>query len=227
MNEFYDYKLEGDLANVFNKINEHQNQKLLLRTFKFQPDYKFLLHRPIVTSENIKDIGIAFFGLNSYSDDLKYFSDDTNFTVEVQNYYGKLKSVIKNYEDKLHMESKSYYSNFYKIVLPENSFKKETGLNNKNPNVVKLFKDMMIEEIKYLRSKYCKYFIFFGNKCWDLTTVVREYFLNKNKMVSVKNEVLIKVTDKDSDYYFVWEKHFSRFSYEASDKVLEWIKEMK
>lgn len=228
MVQFYDYNLEDDLKNVFNKINKPENQKLCKKAFNIQSDDKILLHRPSVTSENIANVGIAFFGLNSYSDELSKFSEDTNFTVEVQEYYGKLKCVISKYEEQLNYVGQSYYSNFFKIVLPENSFKYETGLEGIESEIIKLFTDAMVDEINFLRSKYsCQYFIFFGNKCWDLTYDVRKKIINENTNLLTKNEVLIKIIDKDSKYYFVWEKHFSRFSHEASEKVLEWMKGMQ
>lgn len=189
----------------------------------------FLPFRPVINNSDNKIIN-SFIGLNAYSS-LSYLESikdkSENFTELVQTEYNsKIYSVIILYENGLRQDNCSYFTDFIKIILPEDFSGEHNVINviNKSKNLHHLFLSLLKEEVLLLMKYGCENFVFFGEQVWNQAIIL--YFL----LIDSK---IIKFIDSDYNYIeflynekrisFIWENHYSRYKIEYTNKIIQML----
>lgn len=169
---------------------------------------KYMLPFNQVTSCATKPARIAFWGLNAYCKDEDYdeAQRQTNFAVWCQGAYRKLCNLMELWQEGLGSNylagGSIYYSNYIKLVLRENRFKKAvdaTKALGDCPKCADLFREIALAELRSLRDTGCVVFVSFGLAVSGL-------------MKPIANEANVNL---------VCEYHFSRYSRRNTEGLIK------
>ncbi len=181
---------------------------------------------PVVTKPNVP-IGMAFIGLNAYcGNDFREAVKQPNFSAWCQDRYNpRLKIVMSNYEPIFNPSRAAYFTNYFKVVLPEDKFKSSAdAMATLNDNSLKTTFDRSLQlEIGRLSGQGCKVFVSFGN---DSFNSVRDA-LNLVNIRSVgKSGRVYEAQSQSGMIYIVNEKHFSRYEKAVTASIISDISQL-
>ena len=204
---FSDAKMRLEHAGIDYKQEIDKSCDLLQGPFRVDSP-KFLLPFNPVSSCSTQPVRIAFFGFNAYCKDGDYAvaQEERNFAEWCQGSYNrKLFTVMGLWSERLGFSYKSggsiYYTNFIKLVLREDKFKKAVDVERVlkgSPACESLFKKIVREELVRLKSQGCKVFVCFG---WTV-------FSYMEGIAAEENIQLIR------------EHHFSRYSCRNTERLI-------
>ncbi|MEP6755832.1 MAG: hypothetical protein ABJA67_10050 [Chthonomonadales bacterium] len=184
-----------------------------------------IVMKPVITKD--ANASIAFFGLSAYcGEDYEEACVQPNFSEWCQDRYNsKLKVVIDRHTVNPQFSGSAYYSNYFKVVLPEHMFKSAADVKPlmSDRSIINAMDTLCRKEIEQLINSGCTVFVAFGEDAYN--NIVR--CLNLDRMHSIGTSGrLVRGNFNGKSIYLVRERHFAYYSNKVTDGLDKELREL-
>ena len=181
--------------------------------------------RPVTTKN--ENASIAFFGLNAYcGQDYEEASVQPNFVEWCQDRYnGKLQAVIELYMSNLPLSGSAYFSNYFKVVLPQGKYKKAADLKPlmSDTSIIGAMDSLLRTEVECRINSGCRIFVVMGNDAYR--NFMRCIRLNQEQLICSEPRI-VRGEFNGQSIIIAKNIHFSRYRKADTNSVIRELKRL-